>query len=106
MTAAKISVELSPVGEYPPGEEWRDKVQKAIAILVDLPESSDQWVKVSPIEAAIVNRVRSAAHAAARSNSLFLSLGDEWRLVTRYDPEGQAFWMTMEKTSPSADEEE
>ncbi len=108
MTADKISVELAPIGEYPPGEEWRGKIREGVNILWDLDAESDQWVKVKGIEPSNANRARSAAHAAANSKFRpFMPEDEEWQLVTRYDAASETLWMTAQfiKTSKGVESE-
>ena len=95
-----VKVEVSQPGEYPPGEEWRGKIREAIKCLGDLSENSDQWVKVFPVDADLVNRVRSAAHAIVKT-----SWEEGWQLVTKYDSKSETFWMTVQKGGEETEED-
>lgn len=102
MTAAeKITVELSPTGEYPPGEEWRARIREAVDLLGQA--GGDQWVKVSPIEPGVVSLARAAAHNLVKNWTDPDDNEPEYKLITRYYRDTQTFWMTVE--APEEDEE-
>jgi hypothetical protein len=103
---SNITFEKANEGEYPPGEEWRGKLREAMTLLGTLDD--DGWVKLYPIEQEIVNRVRAAAHAIVSQweNDPWQSSDDKYKLITRYDPGTQVFWMSVQTVKKNDKEED